>query len=58
MLSVGDVVKVLGCLTGDPLAVPVGTDATVCGIWDGLDYPLELLGFSEGVRLDEVELVA
>lgn len=55
----GDQVRVLGSKTADQFQkLQAGVVAPVVNVWDDMEYCMELLGHSECLRPDELELVA
>jgi hypothetical protein len=54
----GDKVKVIGSKSADNdfICLEVGTVALIANIWDGEEFNVELDGYSEQVREDEIEL--
>jgi len=58
-LHAGQYVRVAGKKrTADPLSIPVGVVSKILCVWDDQDYPIELDGFFECLRADEVKLTS
>lgn len=54
----GDLVRVVCNITEDGLiGMDIGTEAKIVAIWEGEEYPIELEGYGECLKEEEIELV-